>query len=76
MFNTIESCSTPNGKITCELLSRFNFGSTVFSVHILEADDDYNYCETRRSYPTGSKRKAMTIYKQYCNRYLRSKLAE
>ena len=74
MCNTITSCSTPNGKITCELLSQNKYGSTVFSVHVMEANDDYIYTETHRSYPTGNKRRAMSLYKQFCNKYLRSKL--
>jgi len=73
MKSTIESCSTPNGRVICELISKPNYGSTVYSVHIFEADGDFNYKETHRSYPTGSKRKAISTYKQYKNKYLRNK---
>ena len=70
---TIKSTATPNGKISCELISKPYYGSVVYSVHVYESADNINYKETRRSYPTGSKQKAMTTYKQYCNRYLRCK---
>lgn len=73
MCNTIESCATPDGKMLCELSSEFHYGSTVYSVHIFKANDDFEYNETNRSYPTGSMRKARTTYKQYCNRYLRNR---
>ena len=73
MINTIESCATPDGKLLCELLSDFYYGSTVYSVHIFKANDDFEYAEVARSYPTGSFRKATTTYKQYRNRYLRNK---
>lgn len=76
MKKTVVSCATPNGRILCELLSSNTYGSTVFDVHVYEANDNYEYHETHRSYPTGSMRKAMITYKQYRNRYLRSKICE
>ena len=73
-YATEESCSTPNGRLTCELLREFYYGSKVYSVHVLEANDEYVYKETHRSYPTGNKKKALITYKQYCNMYLRNKI--
>lgn len=73
MHTTIESCATPDGKMVCELLSDFYYGSNVYSVHIYKANDDFEYEEITRSYPTGSIRKANTTYKQYRNQYLRNR---
>ena len=73
MKKTVRSRATYNGKVLCELLEENHFGSQLFCVRVYEANDDFEYHETRRSYPTGSKRKAMTTYKQFCNRYLRGK---
>lgn len=74
MMKIIESCATPNGRISCELISRPYYGSTVFSVHVYETENGEDYEETHRSYHTGNKVKAKTLYKQYCNRYLRNKV--
>lgn len=73
-YVSVKSCCTPDGKISCELLSHIYYGAPVYSVHIYESADNYEYKETRRSYPTGNMHKANTTYKQYCNKYLRSKL--
>jgi hypothetical protein len=70
----INSCATPDGKIFCELSSGYYCGTPVFTVHVLETTDYQDYKEIHRSYPTGNKRKASTIYKQFCNKYLRSKI--
>ena len=72
-MKTVECCATPDGRITCELVSDFHYGSTVYQVLIYESNDNIDYRETHRSYPIGNKRKATTIYKQYTNRYLRNK---
>ena len=69
----IESCSTTDGKILCELLKDFYYGSDVYSVRIYETDDYINYKETHRSYHTGNIVKARTLYKKYKNRWLRNK---
>ena len=73
MYKTIESMATPDGRVSCELLSNFSIGTTVYSVHVYNANDDYEYQETYRSYPTGSMRKARSLFKQYCNHYLRNR---
>jgi len=72
-MKTILSCATPDGKISCELISKSKYGSTVYSVHIYESTNNIDYFETHRSFPIGNKHKANIIYKQYCNRWLRNK---
>ena len=72
-MKTLESRSTPDGKISCELISNQYYGSTVYSVHVYESNDNINYYETRKSFPIGKECKARTIFKQYCNRWLRNK---
>ena len=72
-MKTIESCATPDGRISCELISKSHYGATVFSVHVYESNDNYEYNEIFRSYQTGDKRKARIIYKQYCNQHLRNR---
>ena len=70
---TIESCSTPNGKISCELIKENQYGADVYSIHVYESLDNYEYKETHASYPVGNLHKAKSTYKQFCNRWLRNK---
>ena len=72
-MKVIDSSSTTDGRITCELRQDFYYGATVYTVHVYETSDWCNYKETRKSYPTGSKKKAMKLYKDYKNSYVRNK---
>lgn len=73
MTMTIESSATPDGRKVCELVQKFYYGSNVYSVHVFESDDGCEYKETHRSAHTGKKKTAMTMYKDYCGKYLRQR---
>ena len=73
MIKIIESCATPDGRISCELVEKQYYGSNVFTVHVYKTVNGEDYKETHRSYHTGNKTRAKSLYKQYCNRYLRNK---
>ena len=69
----IDSRSTPDGKLICELVSDMFYGSTVYSVHVYETINYVDYHEIYRSYPVGKERRARTTFKQDCNRWLRNR---